>query len=29
MGYRVIENYGPYAGIENSVCFGKQFLREI
>lgn len=29
MGYRVIENYGPYAGIENSVCFEKQFLREI
>ncbi len=29
MGYRVIENYGQYAGIANSVCFGKQFVREI
>ncbi len=28
-GYRIIENYGPYAGIENSLCFEKQFLREI
>lgn len=22
-GYRVIENYGPYAGVETSVCFEK------
>jgi putative acetyltransferase len=22
-GYRIIENYGQYAGIENSVCFEK------
>ena len=22
-GYAVIENYGPYAGVENSVCFEK------
>jgi GNAT superfamily N-acetyltransferase len=22
-GYEVIENYGQYAGVENSVCFGK------
>lgn len=22
-GYRIISNYGPYAGIENSVCFEK------
>lgn len=22
-GYKVISNYGQYAGIENSVCFGK------
>jgi GNAT superfamily N-acetyltransferase len=22
-GYAVIENYGPYAGVENSVCFSK------
>ncbi len=27
-GYHIIENYGPYAGIENSVCFEKQILRE-
>jgi putative acetyltransferase len=24
-GYRIIPNYGPYAGIENSLCFGKDF----
>lgn len=29
MGYRIIENYGQYAGIANSVCFEKQFVREI
>lgn len=29
MGYRVVENYGQYAGIGNSVCFEKQFLPEI
>ncbi len=29
MGYRIIENYGPYAGVENSLCFEKQFLPEI
>lgn len=23
-GYQLIENYGPYAGIENSVCFEKK-----
>lgn len=23
-GYQVIPNYGPYAGIENSVCFEKE-----
>lgn len=22
-GYRFIDNYGPYAGVENSVCFEK------
>ena len=22
-GYRVIQNYGQYAGVENSVCFEK------
>jgi len=22
-GYKLIDNYGPYAGIENSVCFSK------
>ncbi len=22
-GYRFIDNYGQYAGVENSVCFGK------
>lgn len=22
-GYKRIENYGPYAGVENSVCFAK------
>ena len=25
-GYRLTENYGPYLGIENSVCFEKQIL---
>jgi hypothetical protein len=25
-GYSVIENYGQYAGIENSVCFEKPLL---
>jgi len=24
MGYRVVPNYGQYAGIENSVCFQKE-----
>jgi putative acetyltransferase len=23
-GYRVVENYGQYAGVENSVCFEKE-----
>ncbi|MCF1422174.1 GNAT family N-acetyltransferase [Mangrovimonas futianensis] len=23
-GYQIIENYGPYQGIENSICFEKQ-----
>lgn len=23
-GYKVIENYGPYKGVENSVCFEKR-----
>ncbi|HXP53068.1 MAG TPA: GNAT family N-acetyltransferase [Bacteroidia bacterium] len=23
-GYAIIENYGPYAGIENSLCFEKK-----
>ncbi len=23
-GYRLIPNYGQYAGVENSVCFGKE-----
>ena len=23
-GYKIIPNYGQYAGIENSVCFGKE-----
>jgi GNAT superfamily N-acetyltransferase len=23
-GYAVIPNYGPYAGVENSVCFSKE-----
>jgi len=22
-GYKIIENYGPYAGVENSLCFEK------
>lgn len=25
-GYRIIPNYGPYEGVENSVCFEKVFL---
>ncbi|MGB5666957.1 MAG: GNAT family N-acetyltransferase [Maribacter sp.] len=25
-GYRIIPNYGQYAGIENSVCFEKKLL---
>ena len=25
-GYRVIPNYGQYVGIENSVCFEKNFI---
>lgn len=29
MGYQIVENYGPYVGIENSVCFEKRFLHEI
>ncbi|WP_373512129.1 GNAT family N-acetyltransferase [Persicitalea sp.] len=29
MGYRIIKNYGPYAGVENSVCFEKRILRDI
>ncbi|GHB55597.1 GNAT family N-acetyltransferase [Persicitalea jodogahamensis] len=27
-GYQIIENYGPYAGVANSVCFEKQILQE-
>ena len=23
IGYEIIENYGPYKGMEKSVCFGK------
>lgn len=23
-GYEIIENYGQYAGVENSLCFGKE-----
>lgn len=26
-GYRIISNYGQYAGIENSVCFEKEIKR--
>ena len=26
-GYRIIENYGQYAGVENSVCFEKKLTR--
>ena len=26
-GYRIIENYGQYAGVENSVCFEKKLNR--
>lgn len=26
-GYALIPNYGPYAGVENSVCFGKELNR--
>ena len=22
-GYQIIENYGPYKGLDNSVCMGK------
>jgi hypothetical protein len=25
-GYKVVDNYGQYAGIENSVCFGKSLV---
>ncbi|MBK6903248.1 MAG: GNAT family N-acetyltransferase [Saprospirales bacterium] len=25
-GYRVIPNYGPYAGVENSICFEKELV---
>lgn len=25
-GYRIIPNYGQYAGVENSVCFEKQLV---
>lgn len=25
-GYTIIPNYGQYAGVENSVCFEKEFL---
>ena len=28
-GYRVIPNYGQYAGIENSVCFEKQLVHNL
>ncbi|PUZ20694.1 Acetyltransferase (GNAT) family protein [Chitinophaga costaii] len=27
-GYQTIENYGPYAGCENSVCLGKELQVE-
>ncbi len=26
LGYAVIPNYGPYVGVENSVCFEKQLV---
>jgi putative acetyltransferase len=28
-GYQIIPNYGPYAGVENSVCFEKELTRKI
>jgi GNAT superfamily N-acetyltransferase len=28
-GYRVISNYGQYAGIENSLCFEKQLVHNL
>ncbi len=27
-GYKFIDNYGQYAGVENSVCFGKLLRKE-
>jgi len=27
-GYKIIENYGQYAGIENSVCFEKNLIAQ-
>jgi len=26
-GYRIIPNFGPYLGVENSVCFEKFLLK--
>ena len=26
-GYKIISNYGKYAGIENSVCFEKELMK--
>lgn len=28
-GYRVIENYGQYVGVENSVCFEKEVKNQL
>lgn len=28
-GYRVIENYGQYVGVENSVCFEKEVTNQL
>lgn len=28
-GYRVIENYGQYVGVENSVCFEKELKNQL
>jgi putative acetyltransferase len=26
-GYKIVQNYGPYIGVENSICFEKQLTR--
>lgn len=28
-GYKIIENYGQYAGVDNSVCFEKDLLPDL